>query len=549
MLLLHYHAAFSEQEDIARFDTEIDAKKATLEVQQARLRDIEAQAQLVRQEIVITRRELEFLENSRTASTHKLRLEPVLLAPNSDFPQYADFIYVGLLAVFCAPTCGSSGNFSCGGDHADGARGCEEIRLHVLEKRPSISAATAAAASLASMGRAADLDENTTSDLVHFSLELWLEDEPGGAFSISQFDVQLCVVAPEPRHAHYHAAMHVVGNFRCQDEVFDPDRPWSSVHKMPFHDFRQRMADHYMGQFFVAVHGRVQAHSFFAPLLGGTVSRHNLYCSILAEPNLCDHESMVLDRLSSPLFPSTENSSSWDFNAPASCAAATCSSPQTSCPCHVHIVWTFWSRPPPYEMDWLSELADLSGCSVTHWRDLQLRCRGSVFADAADVPGRRAHSKVFVVSYFSKDYTRGFGAMESCMIMWKLDGFSAALVHFGDDGNIYSYLRYPRLDFVLRNHPRNETFDLETFANVVPLGLGYKIGFWPPHLRNITARQVCCEHITARFKTRALVLSRLVAQESICRRVGCIKPLILCLVRRTTVGKIAESGGMAAGCR
>jgi len=78
--------------------------------------------------------------------------------------------------------------------------------------------------------------------------------------------------------------------------------------------------------------------------------------------------------------------------------------------------------------------------------------------------------------------------MESCMIMWKLDGYVPALVHFGDDGNLYSYLRYPKLDFVLRNHPRNETFDLEYFIHVVPLGLGYKIRFWPNALRNISMK-------------------------------------------------------------
>jgi len=53
----------------------------------------------------------------------------------------------------------------------------------------------------------------------------------------------------------------------------------------------------------------------------------------------------------------------------------------------VAVVWTFWSDPPPFEMDWLSELVDLSGCSVTHWLDLQMRCRGSVFSDSTFSPG------------------------------------------------------------------------------------------------------------------------------------------------------------------
>ncbi len=497
LLLLHGHASFCNHLEIAQLDTEIDAMKASLELQQARLLEIEAESQLVRQEIRGTSRKLEFLGNSRKSLLYNVRLEPVLIAPNSDFPQHVDFIYVGLHLVFCVPNCVRSCNSSCSvtpAVHPGRAESCDEMRLHVLEKLDFYSEASsstqAGSSALGLFGHPADEADILPKDRVQFSLELgvqsWQHEAPSGAVSVSDFNAHLCVVLPEQEHMQYQAAVHVIGNFRCRNETFDPKRPWVSAHRMPFHDFRQRLSDGFRGKIVITVNSRVHARSPYAPLLGGTFSRRELICSITLKPNLCDDESLNLDQISSPLFSSIEYSGSWDFKAPASSAAS--ATPNMSFPCSVTVVWTFWSDPPPFEMDWLSELIDLSGCSVTHWLDLQMRCRGSVFSDSTFTPDSVSASMVFVVSYFPKDFARGLGAMESCMAMWKLDGFAAALVHFGDDGNLYSYLRYSKLDFVLRNYPRHETSDLGRFINVIPLGLGYKINFWPSALRNISLR-------------------------------------------------------------
>ena len=497
-LLLLPHCASMK---IAQLDTDIAAMTASLELQHARLRFLEDEAQLVRDEIGETSRKLEVLGNSRKSLLYHLRLEPFLIAPNGHFPQHADFIYVGLQIAFCVPKCGSScDSLRTVASQVRPARtqACDEMKLHVLENLQSqsgVSSSTRTGASvLSSLGLPADEAHIFPKDRVKFSLELgiqsWHHEGSAEAISVSEFNVHMCVVLPENDHTQYQAAFHVIGNFRCRNEIFDPTRPWLSVHRMPFHDFRQRVADGFRGKIVVTANSWAIADSPYTYLLGSTFSSRKLVCSINLEPNLCDDESPILDQISSPLFPSIEFSDSWDFKAPISSAANSCSSPYSSCPCSVAVVWTFWSDPPPFEMDWLSELVDLSGCSVTHWLDLQMRCRGSVFSDSTFSPGRAPSSKVFVVSYFSKDFTRGLGAMESCMIMWKLDGYVPALVHFGDDGNLYSYLRYPKLDFILRNHPRNETSDLEHFINVVPLGLGYKIRFWPNALRNISIRQV-----------------------------------------------------------
>jgi hypothetical protein len=492
LLLLHVHAAFCNHQEIAQLDTEIDAMKASLELQQARLLEIEAEAQLAREEIRRTSRKLEFLGNSRKSMLYNVRLEPVLIAPNSDFPQHSDFIYVGLHLVFSVPQCGCSCNSSCIAVLPGRAQSCDEVRLHVLEKLHPYSAASsstqAGASALGLFGHPADEADNLSKDRVQFSLELghsWQHEAPSGAVSVSDFNAHLCVVLPEQDHVQYQAAVHVIGNFRCRNETFDPTRPWASAHRMPFHDFRQRVSDGFWGKIAITVNSRVHALSPYAFLLGGAFSRRELVCSMILKPNLCDDESLNLNQISSPLFSSIEYSGSWDFKAPASSAAN--ATAHTSFPCSVAVVWTFWSDPPPFEMDWLSELIDLSGCSVTHFLDLQMRCRGSVFSDSTFTPDSVQSSKVFVVSHFPKDWARGFGAMESCMAMWKLDGFASALVHFGDDGNAYSYFRYPKLDFVLRNHP---SIDLQSFINVIPLGLGYKIKFWPSALRNISLRRV-----------------------------------------------------------
>ena len=52
------------------------------------------------------------------------------------------------------------------------------------------------------------------------------------------------------------------------------------------------------------------------------------------------------------------------------------------------------------------------------------------------------------------------------------------------------YLRYPRLHFVIRNHPANVVYGVDTFRNILHLGIGYKIGFWPSALRDISLRRV-----------------------------------------------------------
>ena len=86
------------------------------------------------------------------------------------------------------------------------------------------------------------------------------------------------------------------------------------------------------------------------------------------------------------------------------------------------MAWTFWGDPPPFEMDWLSEVVDASGCEVSHVLDLQMICSRTLFSDspaaAKFAPAYAAPSRVFLVSYFSKDFERGFGVMESCMLKW-----------------------------------------------------------------------------------------------------------------------------------
>ena len=182
-------------------------------------------------------------------------------------------------------------------------------------------------------------------------------------------------------------------------------------------------------------------------------------------------------------------------------------------------------------MDWLSEVVDASGCEVSHVLDLQMICSRTLFSDspaaAKFAPAYAAPSRVFLVSYFSKDFERGFGVMESCMLkwyctlpltyqpdvcivlIWSTGTWTASTpfsyetlpflhyvfvtfgqVHFGDDSNSYDYLRYPRLHFVIRNHPANVVYGVDTFHNILHLGIGYKIGFWPSALRDISLRRV-----------------------------------------------------------
>jgi hypothetical protein len=159
----------------------------------------------------------------------------------------------------------------------------------------------------------------------------------------------------------------------------------------------------------------------------------------------------------------------------------------------VAVAWTFWSDPLPYEIDWLSEVLDASGCEVSHMLDLHMICNRRLFSRSPAAtkfdPASAAPSKVFFVSYFSKDFERGFGLMESCMLSWYLDGFDPVLLHFGDDSNSYDYLRYPRLHFVIRNHPANVIYGDDTFRNILHLGIGYKVGFWPSTLRDVSLRR------------------------------------------------------------
>jgi hypothetical protein len=305
---------------------------------------------------------------------------------------------------------------------------------------------------------------------------------------------------PVKQHKHYQAALHVIAStLRCGHEIFDPALPWSSSYLMPFRDYRMRPIDGFKGKFSLNISFQVQEGAVqFRPLLAGT--HHVLTCSITQTPNLCDRESVNVGHLSSPLLPDVEHSERWHFKSPASSAALQYVPPTTvattSHSCFVAIVWTFWGDPPPYEIDWLSEVIDSSGCEATHVLDLQMLCRGSLFSDSYVASkfgsGYNTESKVFVVSYFGKDLERGYGLMESCMLSWHLDGFDPVIVHFGDDSNSYDYLRYPRLHFVIRNHPTNRTYGDETFQNILHLGIGYKIGFWPSTLRNISLRQVQC---------------------------------------------------------
>jgi hypothetical protein len=311
-----------------------------------------------------------------------------------------------------------------------------------------------------------------------------------------------------------------------------------------------RPADGFKGKFTLNISFQVQEGTVqLRPLLAGTTSHSVLTCAITQTPNLCDRESVNVGHLSSPLLPVVEHSERWHFEAPASSAAMQCAPPTTvattSNSCFVAVVWTFWGNPPPYEIDWLSEVVDSSGCEAAHVLDLQMLCRGSLFSDSyvASKFGSQYNtaSKVFVVSYFSKDFARGFGLMESCMLSWHLDGFDPVLVHFGDDSNSYEYLRYPRLHFVIRNHPTNTTSGDETFQNIIHLGIGYKIGFWPSTLRNISLRQVestrCARSCSHAYR---------IVQAPSCRQHGCFGSKNFCLVCGSTDRQISKSRGMGA---
>ena len=262
------------------------------------------------------------------------------------------------------------------------------------------------------------------------------------------------------------------------------------VFKAPLREFRKRLEFMFRGRISLDFSIRVAASSAYVPLLGAASSRHILVCDITRSPNLCDDERVNHDMLSSPLLPPVQLPQAWHFAAPAPSSPPECSSAST-CSCVVAVVWTYWSAPPPYEMDWLSEVIDSSGCEVAHVLDLQMICKGRLFSGTlfeSNFGNDRVPSKVFLVSYFHKDFNRGLGLMESCMHMWYSDGYDVVLVHFGDDGNYYEYLRYPRLQFVIRNHPQNVADGLDAFDNVLPLGIGYKVGFWPSNLRDVSSR-------------------------------------------------------------
>jgi hypothetical protein len=337
------------------------------------------------------------------------------------------------------------------------------------------------------------------NDNVHFLFELnvtFAINASAHFSSSSEFTAQLCAVLPAPEHPHYQAAAHVIGDLSCGNEIFDSSQPWLTAFKMPFREYKMRQEFGFKGAFVLKVSSHADAGSAYAPLLGATSAGYDVACSITLTPNICDDASLNFDRLSSPLFPFIYKSDVWDFNSPASSASAQCAAPMSlsagSCPCFIVVVWTFWSSPPPYEMDWLSEIIDASGCALTHVLDLQMRCKGSLFSGSHIASnfasGSTWPSKVFVVSYFTKDFARGFGSIEACLLMWNMDGYSTVWVHFGDDGNRYDYLRYPRLEFVLRNHPKHDSAAFDNYENVLHLGIGYKIGFWPSYLRNISSR-------------------------------------------------------------
>lgn len=498
VLLMACHTLVCEHQAGVELDQEIQRLRTTLEIQQTELRDIEQRAIFARKEVNATSQQLEYLIGIRNSQLHKLRLEPYIIAPNSEMPMYADCIYIGLSAVFCAPTDGTARDPSLPLQATE----CEEVMLHVLERSPKRSSSNFSAIERVRM----TIELNFTFD---YGAPPWN--------GVSEINAHLCVVMPTKQHKHYQAALQAIaGNLRCGHEVFDPARPWSSSYVMPFGEYRMRPADGFKGTFTLNISFQVQDGTVqLRPLLAGATSQRVLACAVTQTPNLCDRESVNVGHLSSPLLPAVEHSERWHFKAPASSAVMQSAPPTTAATtsnsCFVAIVWTFWGEPPPYEMDWLSEVVDSSGCEAAHLLDLQMLCRGSLFSDSyvAEKFGSQYNtaSKVFVVSYFSKDFARGFGLMESCMLSWHLDGFDPVLVHFGDDSNSYEYLRYPRLHFVIRNHPTNTTYGDETFQNILHLGIGYKIGFWPSTLRNISLRQVDCTlALRARVSTMCSVM-------------------------------------------
>ena len=139
-------------------------------------------------------------------------------------------------------------------------------------------------------------------------------------------------------------------------------------------------------------------------------------------------------------------------------------------------------------MDWLSEVIDSSGCAAVHVLDLQMSCDSNVFSDADVAFGDTGPSRVAVMSFLPKDFERGLGSTEACMLRWNLDGYDPVLFHFGDDRYAFEYLRYPRLDVVVRQYPKYTPYEAESFGNILSIGLGYKGGFWPSALRNISTR-------------------------------------------------------------
>ena len=134
VLLLARHTALCQHHASAELDNEIQTLRAELDGLQADLRYAEERAAAAREQVRATLQQLEHLTSIRMSQRHQLRLEPYIIAPNSEMPMYADFIYIGLCAVFCAPA---------GAAHVDpplqtstSSAGCEEVRLHVLERSP-----------------------------------------------------------------------------------------------------------------------------------------------------------------------------------------------------------------------------------------------------------------------------------------------------------------------------------------------------------------------------------------------------------------------------
>jgi hypothetical protein len=504
-LLLFILAAFCKALADTNLDNDIHALRSLLDLQQAELRDArdEHRQRVAREAFAATSLRLQHLAAIQQSQRHRLRLEPVLIAPNSHIPYHADSIHVGLQAVFCNPL-GASGRdtrssapraatSSCGGD----------VRLHVLQRKrlPQSSTSSAPAPQArspkpgSSAAAAAD-DEIPPSDSVRVQiiLSLHVADNEAALYANTKvLSPRLCVVMPPLQHEHHQAAVLVVSeSLRCANETYDAALPWATAHMMPFHDYRMRLENGFQGTMVLNVSMQVGTGSAYIALLGAAHTFHQLTCSLTLAPNVCDHESASVDLLSSALFPPMQHSASWDFHAPASSAASECAAsaapPPTSHSCTVAVVWTFWSNPPPYEMDWLSEVIDSSGCGAVHVLDLQMRCDSSVFSDADVAFGDTGPSRVAVVSFLPKDFERGLGSTEACMLRWNLDGYDPVLFHFGDDRYAFEYLRYPRLDVVVRQYPKYTSYEAESFGNILSIGLGYKGGFWPSELRNISTR-------------------------------------------------------------